>query len=121
AVAEGYKRRKTEIAEVICLETGKPRWEAAMEVDSMIAKAEIFIAAHAERCNPSTKSVGQMTATLRFRAIGVLAVLGPFNMPGHLPNGHLMPAVLAGNTVIFKPSEMPCRIGELMAEIWTSG
>jgi succinylglutamic semialdehyde dehydrogenase len=35
-----------------------------------------------------------------------LAVFGPYNFPGHLPNGHIVPALIAGNTVVFKPSEL---------------
>jgi succinylglutamic semialdehyde dehydrogenase len=116
AVAEEYRQRKPELADAICRQTGKPRWEAAAEVDSMIAKAAISIKACEVRRSASSNEHG----SLRFRPIGVLAVLGPFNMPGHLPNGHLMPAVLAGNTVIFKPSEMTPLVGEVMAEIWAS-
>jgi len=120
AVAAEYKRRKPEIAETICRQTGKPRWEAAIEVDAMVNKAAISIAAQAERCSPSSKLIGEVTASTRYRPIGVLAVLGPFNMPGHLPNGHLMPAVLAGNAVIFKPSELTPQVGQIMADIWAS-
>jgi succinylglutamic semialdehyde dehydrogenase len=120
AVAAEYKRRKSEIAETICRQTGKPRWEAAAEVDAMVNKAAISIAAQAERCNPTSRLIGDVTASMRYRPIGVLAVLGPFNMPGHLPNGHLMPAVLAGNTVVFKPSELTPQIGQIMADIWRS-
>ena len=47
----------------------------------------------------------------------MLAVLGPFNFPGHLPNGHIVPA-LAGNTVVFKPSEMTPLVGQPEAELW---
>jgi succinylglutamic semialdehyde dehydrogenase len=112
AVAAAYRARKTDIAQAICLHTGKPRWEAESEVDAMIAKAELSISAQEHRRVPA--------ANTRFRAIGVMAVLGPFNMPGHLPNGHLMPALFAGNTVVFKPSELTPLVGELMAEAWAA-
>jgi succinylglutamic semialdehyde dehydrogenase len=49
-------------------------------------------------------------------AAGVAAVLGPFNFPGHLPNGHIVPALLAGDTVVFKPSEETPHAGQLIAE-----
>jgi succinylglutamic semialdehyde dehydrogenase len=120
AVADGYRARQAELADAICRHTGKPRWEALAEVDAMIAKAAISVTAFQQRRSDSSRNLGDFTASLRFKPIGVLGVLGPFNMPGHLPNGHVMPAVLAGNTVVFKPSEMTCRVGELMAEIWTS-
>jgi succinylglutamic semialdehyde dehydrogenase len=114
AVADGYRRRKADLAEAICLHTGKPRWEAESEIDSMINKAVVSIAAQTERRGSQTRPIG----ATRFCPIGVMAVLGPFNMPGHLPNGHLMPAVLAGNTVVFKPSELTPLVGQVMAEIW---
>ena len=111
-IADGYRARKTDLAETISRQTGKPRWESSLEVDAMIGKAAISIAGQSTR-RPATPD-------MHFRPIGVLAVLGPFNMPGHLPNGHLMPAVLAGNTVIFKPSELTPQVGDMMAEIWAA-
>ncbi|MGA2232700.1 MAG: aldehyde dehydrogenase family protein, partial [Tepidisphaeraceae bacterium] len=95
AVAEQYKRNKTDIADCICRATGKPRWEALAEVDAMIAKAGISISAERERRSPTSRAIGAVTAVTRFVPIGVMAILGPFNMPGHLPNGHLMPAIVA--------------------------
>jgi succinylglutamic semialdehyde dehydrogenase len=41
---------------------------------------------------------------VRHKPHGVMAVLGPYNFPAHLPNGHIVPALIAGNAVIFKPS-----------------
>src|SRR5690606_1798456 len=49
---------------------------------------------------------------------GVMAVLGPFNFPGHLPNGHIIPALITGNTVVFKPSEWTPYVGQFMAELF---
>ena len=46
-----------------------------------------------------------------------MAVFGPFNFPGHLPNGHIVPALLAGNTVVFKPSEEAPGVGAVFAEL----
>src|SRR5205085_1512583 len=59
-----------------------------------------------------------ITLATRYKPHGVVAVLGPFNMPGHLPNGHLVPAVLAGNTVVFKPSEHTPLVGQVMVQAW---
>ena len=54
----------------------------------------------------------------RFRPHGVMAVIGPFNFPVHLPNGHIAPALLAGNTVIFKPSDKVPACGQLLASMY---
>jgi succinylglutamic semialdehyde dehydrogenase len=49
-----------------------------------------------------------------FHPRGVLAVLGPFNFPAHLPNGHIVPALATGNCVVFKPSDLAPAVGEWM-------
>jgi len=105
AYAEQLKAYKAELGLIISEETGKPRWESATEVDAMIGKVALSIRAQDERRRPSETTTAAVTAATRYKPHGVVAVLGPFNFPGHLPNGHIVPALLAGNTVIFKPSE----------------
>jgi succinylglutamic semialdehyde dehydrogenase len=116
ALAEQYRRGRQEIAETICRETGKPLWEAHGEVESMVAKVAISIEAYRQRCAEQWRELSGASGVTRFRPHGALAVLGPFNMPGHLPNGHIVPALLAGNTVVFKPSEQTPMVGQRMAE-----
>ncbi|HUD30298.1 MAG TPA: succinylglutamate-semialdehyde dehydrogenase [Novosphingobium sp.] len=122
AVAERYRAaleaRKEEIATIIARETGKPLWETRAELASMIGKVGLSIAAQAERAGEKQNDMPFGQAVLRHRPHGVMAVLGPFNFPGHLPNGHIVPALLAGNTVVFKPSEMTPATGAAMAECW---
>lgn len=115
AFAQRLEEKKELLAGVISREVGKPHWEALTEVQSMIGKAEISIEAHAKRCAEFRNAIG----VTRFRPLGVVGVLGPFNFPGHLPNGHIVPALIAGNTVVFKPSEYAPGVAELMARIWT--
>ncbi|MCL0268647.1 aldehyde dehydrogenase family protein, partial [Klebsiella pneumoniae] len=38
--------------------------------------------------------------------------------PGHLPNGHIIPALIAGNTIVFKPSELTPATAELTVQLW---
>ena len=99
-------------------ETGKPAWETKAELGSMIAKVEVSISAQAERAGSREAATGFGRAVLRHRPHGVMAVLGPFNFPGHLPNGHIVPALLAGDVVVFKPSEETPLAGRHMAEAW---
>jgi succinylglutamic semialdehyde dehydrogenase len=106
------------LARAIAEETGKPLWEGRQEAGSMIAKVETSIAAQAERAGQREQDMAFGRAVLRHRPHGAMAVLGPFNFPGHLPNGHIVPALLAGNTVIFKPSEETPLVGEMMARCW---
>ena len=109
---------KISLAHTIGFETGKPLWEAASEVATMIGKIDISIRAHAERTGTRSTALTDHTAVLRHRPHGVVAVFGPYNFPGHLPNGHIVPALLAGNCVIFKPSELTPASAEATVKIW---
>lgn len=108
--AETLKTKTEEIAYAISRDMGKPLWEARTEVGAMAGKIGHSIRAQAERAGD--KSDGALSLT--HRPHGVMAVFGPFNFPGHLPNGHIIPALLAGNTCVFKPSELTPSVAALM-------
>lgn len=121
-IAETFAQRledhKASLTEIIASETGKPRWEAATEVTAMINKIAISVRAYHSRTGEQHTDMPDGAATLRHRPHGVLAVFGPYNFPGHLPNGHIVPALLAGNTVVFKPSEQTPLSGEVVMKLW---
>ncbi|KEO90798.1 succinylglutamate-semialdehyde dehydrogenase [Erythrobacter longus] len=107
------------IATLIANETGKPMWEARTEVEAVVAKVDISVQAYAERTGRSRHdSALQGTSALRHKPHGVMSVLGPYNFPAHLPNGHMVPALIAGNTVIFKPSEKTPAVAMALLECW---
>ncbi len=112
--------RAEELAQVISRETGKPLWESKTEVGAMMGKFDVT-KDHSLKHVAEVK-IDKATPTadgyVRFRPRGVMAVLGPFNFPGHLPNGHFVPALMTGNTVVFKPSELTPATGQLLAEIF---
>lgn len=113
--ANVVRAKESEFAELIARETGKPFWEARTEVGAVVNKVQISIEAYAER-TPSRKmeaALGNRIA-VRHKPHGVLGVLGPYNFPAHLPNGHIIPALIAGNTVVFKPSEKTPATGEFL-------
>lgn len=117
--ANEVRKEHDHFAELIARETGKPLWEARTEVESVIAKVEISIRAYSERTGQrKLDSALQGTAALRHKPHGVMVVLGPYNFPAHLPNGHIIPALLAGNAVIFKPSEKTPATGEFLASLF---
>lgn len=106
-------------ADLIARETGKPLWEAKTEVESVINKVDISVKAYADRTSqrrfegkPGTRSA------LRHKPHGVLAVLGPYNFPAHLPNGHIVPALIAGNAIVFKPSEKTPAVGAFLVDLY---
>jgi succinylglutamic semialdehyde dehydrogenase len=106
-------------ADIIARETGKPLWEAKGEVDAVIGKVGISIAAYGERTAQRSME-GALGARnhVRHKPHGVLAVLGPYNFPAHLPNGHIVPALLAGNAIVFKPSEKTPASGAFLVDLF---
>jgi succinylglutamic semialdehyde dehydrogenase len=108
--------RTPAFAEALSRETGKALWETKAELGSMAGKVDLSIKAYDERTGGIENAMPFGRAVLRHRAHGVMAVLGPFNFPGHLPNGHIVPALLAGDTVVFKPSEETPLAGQMLVE-----
>ncbi|RME14928.1 MAG: succinylglutamate-semialdehyde dehydrogenase [Bdellovibrio sp.] len=117
---EIYQKYENEMAETIARETGKPLWEAQTEAKALSGKINVTI-------NHSLKRVSEekvpdalpgVDGYVRYKPRGVMAVLGPFNFPAHLPNGHIVPALLTGNTVVFKPSDKTAAVGQLMAKMF---
>ena len=115
--ANEVRKEAEQLATLIARETGKPLWEARTEVASVVGKVEISIRAYAERTAQRKLDNAMLgTASLRHKPHGVMAVLGPYNFPAHLPNGHIVPALIAGNAIIFKPSEKTPATGELLVQ-----
>ncbi len=116
AYAEAIGRRAAEISQTISREMGKVKWDADGEAQTMKAKIAVSVAAQVERAGAKFEKAAFGSTHLTHRPHGVMAVFGPFNFPGHLPNGHIVPALLAGNTCVFKPSELAPGVARLMAE-----
>src|SRR5258708_452988 len=114
AIGAVLAKREEELARAIALDVGKPLWEARTEAQACSAKAAIT-ADEGLKLVSDYPAPGQAGAECRFRPLGVLAVLGPFNFPVHLPNGHILPALACGNTVVFKPSEIAPHAAEIYA------
>ena len=115
--ANEVRAREQDFTDLISRETGKPVWEARTEVAAVIKKVEISASAYLER-TPMRKleaALGSKVA-VRHKPHGVLAVLGPYNFPAHLPNGHIVPALIAGNAVVFKPSEKTPATGSFLVD-----
>lgn len=117
--AQLVKENLDEAATIIAQENGKPFWEAKTEVNSLVNKVQVVFDAYEERAKSKTKEMtnGRVSIT-RYRPHGVMVVLGPFNFPMSMPNSHVMPAIYAGNTVIFKPSERTPKSAEFYLNLW---
>ncbi|MFD2205069.1 succinylglutamate-semialdehyde dehydrogenase [Kiloniella antarctica] len=113
------KERQEDIAVAIAMETGKPLWETRTEAAAMVGKVALSLDAFEKRTGDSENKMGEgLKATLRHKPHGVVAVFGPYNFPGHLPNGHIVPSLIAGNTLVFKPSDQTPMVAEVMVQTW---
>lgn len=110
--------RKSEMAELIARETGKQLWDASGEAGAIPAKVDISITSYHDRTGVLARDTDFGNAALQHRPHGVMAVLGPYNFPAHLPNGQILPSLIAGNTVVFKPSEQTPAVGQLLIEFY---
>jgi succinylglutamic semialdehyde dehydrogenase len=98
------------------MESGKPLWESNGEVTTAISKVANSIEAIEARRWESSDTTSRNA--IRFRPLGCMLVLGPYNLPLHLPGAHIVPSLLAGNTVLFKPSEKSPAVGEWIQRAW---
>lgn len=110
--------QREELAITISRETGKPLWESRGEGDAVAGKVDISLRAYTERTGTKCEKKYDIRHVIRHRPHGVVAVFGPFNFPAHLPNGHIVPALLAGNTCVFKPSELTPQSGKFLVDLW---
>lgn len=116
--AKQIDKNRDQLALLISQETGKPLWESQTEVTAVIGKINLSIQAFQERTWPKETAAAEANACLRFKPQGVVLVLGAFNFPAHLSNGHIVPALLAGNTLLYKPSEHSPAVAELVMDCW---
>ncbi len=127
AVLERYidlcGQREHEVTRLLTAEVGKVSWDSAGEAGLLAGKVNITLDAseHGGLRRVSDFEFGlsdQRTARCWFRPHGVMGVLGPFNFPMHLPNGHIVPSLLMGNTIVLKPSDKTPACGQLLAELF---
>lgn len=110
--------KRDDLTRLIAEESGKPLWEAATEVSAVIGKVALSIQAYFERTGGQKTDSLETNSSVRYKPHGVVAVLGPFNFPAHLSNGHIIPALLAGNTIVYKPSELTPAVAAFIMQCW---
>ena len=116
--SELLEENKEHLARTMAKETGKPVWETRTEVGAMVGKVAISERAYNERTGTVENEMPGAKAFIRHKPHGVVAVYGPYNFPGHLPNGHIVPALIAGNTIVFKPSELTPMVAQKTVKLW---
>lgn len=116
--AQSLERNKDAISHCITLESGKPLWESKQEVAAAKSKVENAIDALSKRRSESVSGSTSLSNVIRYHPLGTVLVLGPYNLPLHLPGAHIVPSLLAGNAVVFKPSEKTPAVGDWIARCW---
>ncbi len=109
------RERSEDIARLVAREVGKALWDARGEAQLLAAKVDATLEEGMRPIAPIEAGTG---ARATFHPRGVLGVLGPFNFPAHLPNGHIVPALATGNTVVFKPSDLAPAVGALLVALF---
>ena len=121
-IARNYAKHlsdnREEIRDLISSEVGKLPWDADAEVGAAIGKIDLTVTALQERRSKTVIESGSLARVVRYHPLGVALVLGPFNFPLHLPGGQIVPALLAGNTIVFKPSDQATAVGQWMINAW---
>ncbi len=117
------KAKAPELGSLISDETGKALWESRGEANLVGAKVDINLEegewSGRHRVSDFEFALNDTKrARCHFKPHGVMAVVGPFNFPAHLPNGHIVPALLTGNTIVFKPSDKAPAVGQMLAEMF---
>ena len=115
--------RREEIVEVICRETGKPRVEAIFAEIMFALDTANFLVRNSRRFLQPQRvphhnwALKSKRGRLRFEPLGVVALITPWNYPFAIPIGQVLPALVSGNAVLLKPSELTPWTGALIAEL----
>ncbi len=117
---EVVRERREGLADTIAQDGGKPLWEARLEVDALIGKLSHSLAAHELRNAERVTRLDTAASVTRFRPHGAVAVLGPYNFPASMASNHMVPALLAGDTVVLKPSEQTPLVAQRVVECWVA-
>lgn len=115
---EVVRARKDDIAMAIALEVGKPLWEAKTEAAAVDGKVSVTITDSLKRIEQETLKdvMPKIDGHVVYKPLGPSLVIGPFNFPCHLANGQILSALLAGNSIIFKPSEKTIYSSQILIE-----
>ena len=116
--AELVREEKDVLGDAICREVGKPLKESIGEAGAVASKLDLTLQALQSRRGEETHKLGPRIGRIDYRPLGVVSVFGPFNFPMHIANGQILPALLCGNTVVFKPSELTPWCAEKMVQLW---
>ena len=103
-------------AELITREMGKPLRESRVEARSLSSGLERELAEIVEALQPDVLEGSGARSTVHHDPLGVVGVITPWNFPMSMPHWMIVPSLMAGNTVVFKPSEETPLCGQAYAD-----
>ncbi|MFN3407333.1 MAG: aldehyde dehydrogenase family protein, partial [Caldimicrobium sp.] len=118
-----YSHRE-EFAQIISQENGKPIFESYSTeiiptlniIDYYLKNSKIFLKPHYERIKLPVMI--HKKSWIEYEPYGVIGIISPWNYPLFLPMGQIIPGLVAGNSVIFKPSEWTPLTGQMIDGIF---
>jgi len=114
----GMADRRDEVAAVLTAENGKALAESRGEIDAAIAEMDFQIGEGLRLYGKTAPLSAPGTLGMQLRVpLGVVAIISPWNFPFNVPGRKGTPALLAGNTVVFKPAALTPQVGILFTEI----
>lgn len=119
-IAKALELRKDEIASVESIDTGKPiglakRVDAARSVSNFE-----FFADHAENLIDKEYRMADATNYVSRKPVGIVGLITPWNLPLYLLTWKIAPALVMGNTIVAKPSELTPLTANLLGEVLVS-
>jgi len=125
-VSQLIAERMDDISRVITIENGKPIMESNMEVMGAQMYADYYSAESSQLLREESRVVdfpqpGNYEFRTTFEPLGAVAVISPWNWPFMISFQTILPALVAGNSVIFKPSSLTAMVGQKIAEVFAEG
>lgn len=119
--ANALERHKEEIAELLCLENGKPYLDALAGDTTVLILIFRYYASIVDKLPGDHHDQGAFYTSVIYEPFGVCAAIVPFNWPPMHTGGKVAPALAAGNTIVLKPSEQApltlIRIVDIISEV----
>jgi alpha-ketoglutaric semialdehyde dehydrogenase len=113
------ERSRDDLARIVTLENGKTIRESRAEVDSALVEGAYHlnqVAAFAGGAGPG--GIRPITTWVQYQPLGVVGVISPWNFPMNVMCRKTLPALLTGNTVVFKPASFTPWSGVFMARLF---
>jgi alpha-ketoglutaric semialdehyde dehydrogenase len=113
------KECREEIARIVTLENGKTIRESRAEVDSALVEGGYHLQQAPGFFDAATRrSTRDLTTWVRLEPVGVVGIISPWNFPMNVMCRKTLPALLTGNTVVFKPATFTPWSGIFMAGLF---